>query len=157
MSKNKENQANLTVNSNVSSEEEWESDLLNQLLIWLQSVLQWKLVSNPKLTCDQAFFFRRRWKGRKKNAWYNYCTTRLPPLACYAAVNHVADLSENKRDISERSTGHAPGSWLGDFDPFCLFLFLDDRYDNDWRLNFRVRMLLKSSKNSSERRIKHHT
>ena len=49
----------------------------------------------------------------------------------YAAVNHVADLSGNKCDISERSTGHAPGSLLADFDPFCLFLLLDDRYVND--------------------------
>ena len=51
----------------------------------------------------------------------------------YAAVNHVADLSGNNYDISERSTDHAPGSWLEDFDPFCLFMLLDDRYDNDWR------------------------
>ena len=50
-----------------------------------------------------------------------------------AAVNHVTDLSGNKRDISERSTGRVRGSWLADFDPFCLFLLLDDRYDDDWR------------------------
>ena len=28
----------------------------------------------------------------------------------YAPVNHVADLSGHKCDISERSTGHTPGS-----------------------------------------------
>ena len=28
----------------------------------------------------------------------------------YAAVNHMVDLSGNKCDISERSTGQAPGS-----------------------------------------------
>ena len=50
----------------------------------------------------------------------------------YAAVNHVNDLSGNKCDISERSTGRAPGLWMTDFDPFCLFLLLDDPYDNDW-------------------------
>ena len=49
----------------------------------------------------------------------------------YAPVNHVADLSGNKCDISERSTGHAHGLRLADFDLFCLFLLLDDRYDND--------------------------
>ena len=49
----------------------------------------------------------------------------------YTAVNHVADLSGNKYAISERSTGHAPGSCLADFDPFCLFLLLDNCYDND--------------------------
>ena len=50
------------------------------------------------LTCDQAFFFRRRAKekqretrrsvgcqsgfsqARKKYAWYIYCTSRLPPV-----------------------------------------------------------------------------
>ena len=47
----------------------------------------------------------------------------------YAAINHVADLSGNKCDILERSTGHTPGSLLADFNPFCLFLLLDDRYD----------------------------
>ena len=31
-------------------------------------------------------------------------------LGKWNAVNHVADLSGNKCDISERSTGHAPGS-----------------------------------------------
>ena len=62
---------------------------------------------------------------------HNYCTSRLPPLVCYVAVNHVADLSGNRSHMSERSTGHAPGSRLADFDQFCLFLFLDDRYDND--------------------------
>ena len=55
-------------------------------------------------------------------------------------------------------TGHTPGSRLADFDPFCLFLLLDDHYDNDWRqrknvivslaLNFRVCMLLKSAINT---------
>ena len=33
------------------------------------------------------------------------------------------DLSGNKCDISERSTGHAPGSRLADFDPFACFCF----------------------------------
>ena len=51
--------------------------------------------------------------------------------AFYAAVNHVADFSGNKYDNSERSTGHAPGSLLADFNPFCFFLLLDDHYDND--------------------------
>ena len=35
---------------------------------------------------------------------------RIRQNSFYAAVNHVADLSGNKYDISERSTGHAPGS-----------------------------------------------
>ena len=37
----------------------------------------------------------------------------------------------NLYNISERLTGHAPGSLLAHFDPFCLFLLLDDCYDND--------------------------
>ena len=35
---------------------------------------------------------------------------RIVQNSFYAAVNQVADLSGNKCDISERSTGHAPGS-----------------------------------------------
>ena len=72
----------------------------------------------------------------------------------YAAVNHVTDLSGNKYDISERSTGHAPGLWLEDFDPFCLFQLLDAvmimidssvKRNRKFGLNFQVSMLLKSA------------
>ena len=60
-----------------------------------------------------------------------------------AAINHVADLSGNKYNISERSTGHAPGSRLTDFDPFwsfCLFLLLDDRNKTSYLLLVNVTM-----------------
>ena len=48
--------------------------------------------------------------GDLEKGAYSHDTSRLPPLVCYAAVNHVTDLSENEHDISERSTGHVPGS-----------------------------------------------
>ena len=51
--------------------------------------------------------------------------------AFYAAVHDVADLSENKCDISKGSKGHVSELCLAAFDPFCLFLLLVVRYDND--------------------------
>ena len=35
---------------------------------------------------------------------------RIMQTSFYSAVNHAADLSGNRCDILERSTGHAPGS-----------------------------------------------
>ena len=49
----------------------------------------------------------------------------------YTDINHVMDLSGNKCDISKMSKGHAPGSPLADFNPFCLFMLLDVPCDND--------------------------
>ena len=40
-----------------------------------------------------------------------------------AAINHVADLSGNECNISERSTGHAPGLCLADFDLIACSAF----------------------------------
>ena len=47
----------------------------------------------------------------------------------YTAVNHVADLSGNKCDISESSKGHVSKLRLADLDLF--FSALNGRYDND--------------------------
>ena len=50
--------------------------------------------------------------------------------ACYAAINHVTDLSENKHNVLEGLKDHVPELWLVDLDPFCL---LDVNYNNNWQ------------------------
>ena len=71
----------------------------------------------------------------------------------YTVVNHVADLSGNKCNISARSTGHAPvRNWqiLIHFACFCFWMTVtitiegSVKCNRKFGLNFRVRMLLKS-------------
>ena len=63
--------------------------------------------------------FVERSVGGQEDGWHllrcsitcKLCISRrIMQNSFYAAVNHVADRSGNKYNISERSTGHAPGS-----------------------------------------------
>ena len=56
----------------------------------------------------------------------NMRTLKFKPLnqrfLFFAAVNHLSGPLRKQKLTSARSKGHVCGSWLVDFDPFCLFL-----------------------------------